>query len=139
MPKATHRINDSWPVGGHRFHGGTLSPLLCLIAFNPVIQSVATHPSKGFSFNLHADGAEEGSAYTVPCKGSHVYALWEKEDFAEAPGWYLAKVASVDDQGTAKLKFRRDGLTNLILGMIKWKCAKGNGKWYSPPSRDPRQ
>ena len=42
----------SFPVKRGVFQGDTLSPLIFLIAFNPVIQSVQAHPSAGYNFKL---------------------------------------------------------------------------------------
>ena len=68
---------------------------------------------------------------------SHFYALWEEENSTEPPGWYLAKVLSVDDQGQARLQYKKGGHTEDInLSGIRWVPAKGNGKWFLPHSCD---
>ena len=58
-------------------------------------------------------------------------------DTKEVPGWYLAEVVFINNQGIAKLKYRRGSLTEDVnLGEIKWKCAKGEWEVVSP-SCDP--
>ena len=118
------------------FQGDTLSPLLFLIAFNPIIQSVETHPSKGYAFSLSSKAIAGQQA--IPCPGSYIYALWDERGSDEDRGWYLAKVMSVQELGDVTLKYRKGGLTEDVnLLKIKWIPAKGNGKWFLPRSCDP--
>ena len=71
---------------------------------NPIIQSVAVHPSRGFAFKLSIQS--EPDQQVLPSPKSYIYALWE-ENSDEAPGWYLAKVLSVDNLGEARLRYRK--------------------------------
>ena len=119
------------------FQGDTLSPLLFLIAINPIIQSVALYPaSRGFA--LKPPIQSELEEQPLPQLNSYVYVLWDEKNSDEATGWYLAKVQSVDDHGECTLQYRRGKLIEMAnLKNIKWKLAKGNGKWYLPCSSDP--
>ena len=97
---------------------------------------MGVHPSRGFAFKLQKQS--ETDKHALPCQNSHVYALWEEENSTEPPGWYLAKVLSVDDQGQARLQYRKGGHTEYInLSGIRWVPAKGNGKCFLPHSCDP--
>ena len=125
-----------FPINKGVFQGDTLSPFLFLIAFNPIIQSVAIHPNRGFAFKLSIQS--EPDQQVLPIPNSYIYALWEKENSDEALDWYLAKVLSMDHLGEARLRYRKGGLTKTVcLLQIKWMPAKGNGKWFLPRSCNP--
>ena len=125
-----------FPISKCVFQGDTLSPLLFLIAFNPIIQSVVIHPSRGFSLKL--PNHTESNQHALPCPNSHIYALWEENNSKETLGWYLARVLTVDNLGRAKLLYKKGGHTEEVcLLQIKWTPAKGNGKWFLPRHCDP--
>ena len=46
----------------------------------------------------------------------------------EAKGWYLAKVISLEHDGSAIRKGKQEEAINL-----RWVPARGNGKWFLPP------
>ena len=89
------------------FQGDTLSPLLFLIAFNLILQSLCSYPAKGFSLLIEKEAILSPPSF--PKKGSYVYALWNEHPSDEKPGWYLAKVASVTNEGDAILQCRVGG------------------------------
>ena len=61
------------------------------------MQSVAIHPSYGFSLEIPKEELEGN--LPLPVHGSYVYTLWN-EKAADGPrGRYLAKVLSVDTSG----------------------------------------
>ena len=89
------------------FQGDTLSPVLFLILFNPIIQSVSAHPSAGFSLQLQCES--QGRVSTPPAKDSFIYAFWSEEGSSEKPGWYLASVVNSSGLGgQVTLSIRRD-------------------------------
>ena len=87
------------------FHGGTLSQLQFLIAFNPIIRSVAAHPSKGFVLGL--PNQAQASFPAIPNKESHTNSLWEDQDSNVILGWYLANVLAIVGSGNVTLKFMK--------------------------------
>lgn len=55
-----------------------------------------------------------------------IYTLWLEEGSGEELGWYLAKVLFVNDNGDAKLKYRKGGLIEEVnLAGIQWIPEKG--------------
>ena len=129
-------ITESFPIQRGVFQGDTLSPLLFLIAFNPIIQSVKAHPSKGYALKL-PDTAQSHPP-SLPSVNSHIYALWDEQCSDETPGWYLAKVLCVHDSGLFQIRYRKGGLIeDVCLPNIKWTPAMGNGKWFLPCSSIP--
>ena len=69
----------------------------CLQSYIP---SVTVHPSKGFVFRL----LTKDNQPAFPCPNSYVYMLWEEKGSMEVPGWYLAKVQSVNELGETWLQ-----------------------------------
>ena len=116
------------------FQRDTLSPLLFLIAFHPIIASVSSHPSHGFSLQIDQDmGVKPSPPPSSPPVGSYIYTYWMEENSDEKPGWYLAKVTSVNAEDNATLHYRSNrSFESVCLSTIKWVPAKGNGKWYLP-------
>ena len=98
------------------FQGDTLSPILFLTVFHPVIAMMSLDTQVG---------------------GVHCYICSLLEDnFDEKAGWYLAKIISVNDEDEVAMCHRCSGNCGSIhLSTIKWVPAKGNGKWYLPPCR----
>ena len=66
-----------FPISKGVFQGDTLSSLLFLIAFNPIIQSVVIHPSRGFSLKL--PNHTESNQHPLPCLNSHIYLCGRKK------------------------------------------------------------
>ena len=123
----------TFPIKRGVFQGDTLSPLLFLIAFNPILQALCIHPSKGFSLLIEKE--TQVSPSVIPKIGSYVYALWNEYRSDEKPGWYLAKVCSVSDEGETILQYKAGGrIEKVAISEICWAPAKGNGKWFLPPS-----
>ena len=61
---------------------------------------------------------------------------FDKEDSAEASGWYLAKVTSILPDGSASLYYRKTRASKTInLNDIHWFSAQGNGKWFLHPEK----
>ena len=116
------------------FQGDTLSPLRFLIAFNLVIQSVQAHPSAGYTIQFPPDRSPSEGSISLPETNSHIYALWNKPDSNEPPGWYLAKVLSVFPDGAVTLRYRKVNSTEILnLLEINWAPPRGNGRWFLLP------
>lgn len=117
------------------FQGDTLSPLLFLIAFNPIILSISSHPSSGYRLQL--GNVLNNEAQITPAIDTFIYALWDVRDSREKAGWYLAKVVGFEENGETRIRYRSGGLEECVqLLNIKWAPAKGNGKWVLPPESD---
>ena len=97
------------------FQGDTLSPLIFLVAFNPIIQLAYSLPTCGFHMRIPT------GAPKPPDVNSYVYAQWDEPDSEEPQGWYLAKVMSINKDGTANLIYKKGRLTEVVkLDDIKW-------------------
>ena len=114
------------------FQGDTLSPILFLIAFHPIIASISCHPSRGFFLQL--DGTQNVTQASIPAQGKFIYAYWDEANSDEKEGWYLAKITSVCESGVVTLLYKSTKTQESVrLSDVKWVHAKGNGEWYLPP------
>ena len=120
-----------FPISKGVFQGDTLSPLIFLIAFNPVLAAAHSLSTLGFRVTVPAMRPPE-----LPPENSYIYALWDEEDSAEASGWYLAKVTSILPDGSASLYYRKTRASETInLNDIQWFSSRGNGKWFLHPEK----
>ena len=119
------------------FQGDTLSPLIFLLAFNPIIEAINS-VEPGFQLMLPSQSCNEAS---LPGINTYIYARWDEEGSDEPPGWYLAKILSIDSMGLAVLKYRKGNLTEEVnLSSIKWIVAiNGRGKWFLPLKNDQQE
>ena len=69
------------------FQGDTLSPVIFLLAFSPIIHLAETWEYAGF-FNQIPVPNSEG----LPSIGQSIYVLWDEDDSEEPIGWYKATV-----------------------------------------------
>ena len=137
----TSRSWETEPIPFQRgvFQGDTLSPVMFLLAFNPLLKLAESlnHPH-GYHFKIPIEGSE-----TLPPVGSHMYVKWT-EAGEEPPGWYRARV----DQYFLSCKIIYDDSDDCVvsevvaLHAIEWKpCSKRAGS-LSPLMGDlflPRQ
>ena len=108
------------------FQGDTLSPLIFLIAFNPIIQLAQSLSTCGFRLKV-----SDPTSHKLPEVNSHLYVQWDEKDSDEPQGWYLAKITSVESDGTATVLYRKGKtLETFNLSEVNWFSAPGNGKWY---------
>ena len=108
------------------FQGDTLSPLLFLLCFQPVITFANSLPYGGFRLQLPLPNSTG-----LPPIDSHIYVEWCEDGSSELPGWYHCRVVEFDANSLAVLIYR-DGATaeSINLHSIKWEFACKNGKPY---------
>ena len=112
------------------FQGDTLSPLIFLIAFNPIIQLAQSLSTLGFHLRL-----PDSNQCELPKENSYLYMLWDEESSEEPSGWYLSKVTSISPDGSATLYYRKGkSYENINRNDTELAPAPGNGKWYLPLS-----
>lgn len=70
------------------FQGDTLSPLLFLLCFNPVIAYAMQSPHCGFQMMLQPPGSAG-----LPPVGSHINVEWCEKDSGEPEGWYHCQLS----------------------------------------------
>lgn len=85
----------SFQISRGVFQGDTLSPLIFLLTFNPIIHLANSLLTYGFRIKL-----SDPIAHDLPKVNSYLYVNWDEEDSNETKGWYLAKVTTISPEGT---------------------------------------
>jgi len=105
------------------FQGDTLSPLIFLLAFNPLIELCNTLSSCGFSLKLPVPDSSG-----LPPVNTAIYVEWNEASSDEPAGWYYAVVKGYLPDGQAKIEYASQ--------MVKPRSRKGQ-KAYLPFSTIP--
>ena len=114
------------------FQGDTLSPLLFLLCFNPIIAYAKHSPSCGFQMSIQLP-----ESVGLPPLGSHIYAEWREEVSNEPEGWYHCCVEEYKSDGTVVLRYRDGASETLNLHSINWAFARKSGKCFLPAGTNP--
>ena len=113
------------------FQGDTLSPIIFLLAFNPIIRLIDVIQSGGFCFKNPIPNSLD-----LPDPGAHIYVKWEEEDSNDEPGWYHCTVLEYRPDGQANILYKDDSeerITELVdLRLVDWKPARRNGRKFFP-------
>ena len=116
---------DKFVISRGVFQGDTLSPIIFLIAFNPIIQLAQSLPTCGFQLRIPNSSPE------TPKTNSYIYAFWDEPDSDEPAGWYLAKITANNPDGSVYLMYWKSKLRETIkLSEIKWHPTWGTVKWF---------
>ena len=113
------------------FQGDTLSPVIFLLAFNPLLKLAESvnHPY-GYRFKLPIEGSE-----TLPPLDSYIYAKWS-EPGEELPGWYRAHIEEYFLDKSCKVVYDdRDGIlvSEIVsLHQIEWKLCSKRAQKFVP-------
>ena len=91
---------EFFPIERGVFQGDTLSPLIFLIAFNPIIELANTSKSSGFSLKYPVP-----SSCGLPPVDAHIYLKWDEPSSDEAPGWYRCQVAKYLPNGLTEVHY----------------------------------
>lgn len=70
------------------FQGDTMSPIIFLMAFNPVLKLAEKLACPGFTFKFPVADSED-----LPACGSTIAVLWDEPDSDERSGWYKCLIA----------------------------------------------
>ena len=118
---------DKFKISKGVFEGDTLSPLILLISFNPIIQLAQSLNACGFCLRMPSSSPETPKINSY----MYIYALWDESNSDEPTGWYLAKVISIEGDGSICQKYRKGNLTKVIKQTaLKWQPARGSDKWF---------
>jgi hypothetical protein len=95
------------------FQGDTLSPLVFLLVFNPIINLVKSLTS-GYQIQIALPGR-------IPAKGNFIYLQWNKPGSSEPPGWYLCKVVDHAPNSISEVQYNKDTFERVDLNTNVWK------------------
>ena len=111
------------------FQGDTLSPMLFLLCFNPIISFIQQLPTCGFYLLLDLD-----NSIGLPPVNSNI---WDEDDSTEPKGWYLCTVKEYLSDGQAEILYRNKSSETVDLRLINWKLARKSATNFIPISSQP--
>ena len=114
------------------FQGDTLSPLIFLLAFNPLIELCKSLSSCGFQLLLPVPNSNG-----LPPINSAIYIQWDEASSNEAPGWYYAVVKEYFEDGKARIEYADLATEILDLHSIPYELTRKGQKPYLPFSKPP--
>ena len=119
----------TFPIQRGVFQGDTLSPLIFLLCFNPILKLAQSLQGKGFSLHLPVPSSEG-----LPPVGSHFYVEWNEVDSPDPSGFYLCTAIRYHSDGTTTIQYIGDGATERVdLHSIFWSFTRKNSKPFLPP------
>ena len=122
-----------FPVQRGIFQGDTLSPLLFLIAFQPILHLAASLEMEGYQLLLPIPESEG-----LPPPDSYIYILWDEVSSDEPQGWYLCQVMEYYANGLAKVKYLNSSAIEIIsLKSTPWHFTRKSAKKFLPPEATP--
>ena len=132
----THQwTTPSFNISRGVFQGDTLSPLLFLLCFQPLITVANSLPSDGFRLKLPLIIINE--SINLPPVDSYIYVEWQEDDSSEPHGWYHCQVTQYNSDCHTTLLYRDGSTETLDLHSVQWKFARKNSKAYLPLNVSP--
>ena len=107
------------------FQGDTMSPIIFLMSFNPVIRLAQSLKYPGFTFRIPIPNSED-----LPETGSTIYTLWNEPSSDEPPGWYRCAISGYMADGTALLSYPDGKCESVQLSETTWTFARKSAKKY---------
>ena len=114
------------------FQGDTLSPLLFLLCFQPIVSLSNSLSTCGFQLKLPI-----ANSAGLPAVDSYIYVIWNEPNSDELPGWYHCQILEYLTDGKAVLEYRDKSMKRIDLRKIKWEFARKNGKSFLPSNVSP--
>ena len=114
------------------YQGDTLSPILFLLTFSPVIEYIKSLPIRGYSISLKVP-----KGVGVPPVGASLYIEWLEVDSIEPQGWYLCYLNAYVSDGRAKIIYKNSDRELIDLTTVRWYLTRKNSKPYLPFSITP--
>ena len=109
-----------------------MSPIIFLMAFNPVIKLAQSLNHPGFIFKIPIPNSED-----LPEIGSTIYMMWDEPLSEEPPGWYRCVVSDYAEDGTAHIIYPNDSSESIHLSEKTWTFARRSAKKYRPLNNQP--
>ena len=122
----------SFPIKKGIFQGDTLSPLLFLLVFNPVIKLCDKLQTTGFRLKLPILNSEG-----IPPVNAPIYLEWDVEGHDDPQGWYYAIVTQHFVDGRSQVTYSNGDTEDLNLNSVTWKLTRRGSKSYLPPLQSP--
>jgi hypothetical protein len=125
-------ITDQWKASHFMirqgiFQGDTLSSLLFLIAFQPILHLAEFLELDGYQLKFFIPNSEG-----LPLPGAHAYVYWDDEASDEPQEWYLCRIMM------SKVEYLNSSATEIVdLKSIPWYFARKSARKYLPSEVTP--
>ena len=116
---------EFFPIERGVFQGDTLSPVIFLIAFNPIIGLANSSTSSGFSLKYPVP-----SSHGLPPVDAHIYLKWDEPSSDEPPGWYRCQVTKYLPNSFTEVHYPNGTSEVVNLHSNQWHLATGRSKQY---------
>ena len=114
-----------FPIERGVFQGDTLSPMIFLIAFNPIVELANMDKASGFSFRYPVP-----SSAGLPPVNAHIYVEWNEPSSDEPPGWYRCSVTEYSPAGLSTVLYANGSTETVDLRTVQWHLATGNSRHF---------
>ena len=125
---------DTFSIQRGVFQGDTISPIIFLLCFEPLVKLASQYPSKGYVPRIPIPDSE-----SLPPVDSTIYLFWDEEQSSEPTGWYKCRVSSHTSDGLSTISYPDHSTETLDLRLHKWELARANATRFLLPSNPPPQ
>ena len=115
-----------FPISRGVFQSDTLSPIIFLTTFSPILLLIQKWEHRGFQMIANIPGSED-----LPPPESTIYVLWE-EDNGEQKGWYRATVEYYSPNGKAHIHYANNDQEDISLHSCSWRYATKRNRVFVP-------
>ena len=124
---SAHWTTEQFQIERGVFQGGTLSPLIFLVTFNPIIALANSKLKSGYSLHHPVP-----SSVGLPPVGTHIYIEWNEPTSDEPLGWYRCSVSSYTLSGQSIITYPNSNTETINLNSVTWHLATGNSRHFLP-------
>ena len=127
-----HWVTPTFKISRGTFQGDTLSPLLFLLCFHPILAYAERLPSTGFEMTQTLPNSSG-----LPPPGSFIYVEWNEETSDEEKGWYKCRVVRYLPDCRAVLEYHNNSTEEISLREVQWLFTRKSSKPFMAIDSNP--
>ena len=116
-------VTPSFKISRETFQGDTLSPLLFLPCFHPILSYAENLPSTGFEMTQALPNSSG-----LPPPGSFINVEWTEGASDEEKGWYKCRVVRYLPDCRAVLEYGNNTTEEVSLREVQWHFTRKSSK-----------
>ena len=116
-------VTPSFKISRGTFQGDTLSPLLFLLCFHPILSYAEKLPSTSSEMTQTLPNSSG-----LPPPGSFIYVEWNEEASDEEKGWYKCRVVRYLPDCRAVLEYDNYSTEEVSLREVQWHFTRKSSK-----------